>query len=666
MTGAALLVGGALASAPAQAATDAPFDPSVPTVFIAQGTPSTLSRTVVGPDGSASFQGIGTADLTYNAVGYNPADNYLYAITQTTNGTIPANALIRIGSDGTITRIGNLTYTGALIGAFGPNNYLYVLNGSLGLQGIDVSTGAPVSTVHSSTPAGKDYAYADGYFWAMGLNKISRTDPVTGTQTSFTLPFATDFSTDPTDQGGAAWTYGNGNLGFSYNDSGTIYQVAVADAASAAPTFTLVSANPGPANTTNDGASTPGVDTDLALTKTNPTGLTPETTGEYDLTVTNHGPGQSSGYVVTDSVPAPLTNVTTTSPGCTVTGTTVTCLGGVLDAGDSVTYKVNVDVPAGLTGDLTNTASVIGNEADSDTTNNTSTVMTQPPAPSIAVVKTSDVNSVDAVGQVVKFSFDVTNTGNVPLSGVGVSDDAATGFTGTGTLPPVDCPSTTLAIGGDEVCTTSYTVTQADVDAGSIDNSATVEGTAPAATVPVTGTATPITVTATQKPSLGLTGSADVDSIETAGMAVKYTFTVTNTGNVTITDPAVTASDFNGGGTLSNIVCPSGTVLAPGESVKCTATYTTVASDLGRRTLIVNGTATGTTSTAQTVSSNRTAVDVPITATPATSASSKPGTAALASTGSTVVGPALGGGLLLLLAGGGFLLLRRRRGNAKA
>jgi LPXTG-motif cell wall-anchored protein len=84
----------------------------------------------------------------------------------------------------------------------------------------------------------------------------------------------------------------------------------------------------------------------------------------------------------------------------------------------------------------------------------------------------------------------------------------------------------------------------------------------------------------------------------------------------------------------------------------------------------VSGTATGTTSTAQTVSSNRTAVDVPITPTPATSAtsaSSKPdGTAALASTGSTVVGPALGAGLLLLLAGGGFLHLRRRRGNAKA
>jgi len=70
---------------------------------------------------------------------------------------------------------------------------------------------------------------------------------------------------------------------------------------------------------------------------------------------------------------------------------------------------------------------------------------------------------------------------------------------------------------------------------------------------------------------------------------------VTNTGNVTVTDPVVKEGAFNGHGHLSAVSCPSGSALAPGQTVDCTATYTVVAADLAGGTLTNTATVAGTT-----------------------------------------------------------------------
>ena len=63
----------------------------------------------------------------------------------------------------------------------------------------------------------------------------------------------------------------------------------------------------------------------------------------------------------------------------------------------------------------------------------------------------------------ISYSYVVKNTGNVTLAGpVTVTDDKAT----------VTCPAGGLAPLDSTICTASYTITQADLDSGSVKNTA--------------------------------------------------------------------------------------------------------------------------------------------------------------------------------------------------
>lgn len=72
-------------------------------------------------------------------------------------------------------------------------------------------------------------------------------------------------------------------------------------------------------------------------------------------------------------------------------------------------------------------------------------------------------------GETVVFTYDVTNTGNVPLTNVTVKDDR---------VASVTCARTTLGAGESTHCVadTPYTVTAADVAAGQLVNSGVVSG----------------------------------------------------------------------------------------------------------------------------------------------------------------------------------------------
>ncbi|WP_280759081.1 DUF7507 domain-containing protein [Prescottella agglutinans] len=226
--------------------------------------------------------------------------------------------------------------------------------------------------------------------------------------------------------------------------------------------------------------------------------------------------------------------------------------------------------------------------------------------PGLTIEKTASPNSPAdfKVGQEITYSFAVTNIGNVTITDVKVSDIE---FTGSGALSPITCPdgAKTLAPNETVVCTATYTITQADVDAGKVDNTATAVGTPPGDPSkpgePVEPIETPpsnVTVPGDPQPGLSVVKTASVtDSSDfVVGNEVTYKFVVTNTGDVTLTDVKVDDTEFTGSGELSEIACPTDEAksLAPGASMTCTATYTLTQADIDAGTVENSATATGT------------------------------------------------------------------------
>ena len=117
----------------------------------------------------------------------------------------------------------------------------------------------------------------------------------------------------------------------------------------------------------------------------------------------------------------------------------------------------------------------------------------------------------------------------------------------------MDCPVSTLAPGASTTCTATYVITQADVDAGTVDNTATATATAPngdAVTAGPDSTSTPTSDVATLTLDKRAGHPVDVDGNGRvdAGDTIDYPSRVTNTGartltEVTVDDPKVGVVD---------------------------------------------------------------------------------------------------------------------------
>ena len=108
-------------------------------------------------------------------------------------------------------------------------------------------------------------------------------------------------------------------------------------------------------------------------------------------------------------------------------------------------------------------------------------------------MKSASITGFSAPGTPITYSYMVTNTGNVTLTSVTVTDPMPG-------LSAVTCPDPTLAPAASETCTATYTTTQADVDAGGITNTGTATGTPPSG--PDVTASDSVTVPATQSPSI--------------------------------------------------------------------------------------------------------------------------------------------------------------------
>ncbi|MBW6441420.1 hypothetical protein K0B04_00735 [Patescibacteria group bacterium] len=181
----------------------------------------------------------------------------------------------------------------------------------------------------------------------------------------------------------------------------------------------------------------------------------------YTFTVTN--PGNRT-----------LTGVTVTDPMCDK-DTLIFVYGdtnadGELQTDETWIYACNhtvtqTEINAG--GYLSNTVTADSNESDEDTDSFDIPISQNA---KLSIVKTALPTTYSAVGNVIDYSFLVTNSGNVTVvSPFTVTDDKAT---------DESCPATptSLAPGESITCTASYTITQADLDAGFVTNVASGHG----------------------------------------------------------------------------------------------------------------------------------------------------------------------------------------------
>ncbi|WP_162449898.1 DUF7507 domain-containing protein [Phytoactinopolyspora mesophila] len=241
----------------------------------------------------------------------------------------------------------------------------------------------------------------------------------------------------------------------------------------------------------------------------------------------------------------------------------------------TATYTLTqADVDAGV---VTNTACVT---ADGDVEECDDEEIPQPADPDIVLVKTAEPETYSEVGETITYTFVATNTGNVTLTDVVVSETA---FDGDGEVSELVCdPEQPAALAPDETleCSASYTIAQADIDAGEINNSAEVVGTDPDGDQ--VSDDDEAVVTAVQDPALSLVKSSVEQEFDSVGDTITYSFIAENTGNVTLTDVVIEDTEFSGAGDLSELDCTpeQPATLAPGDTLNCTATYVIMQADL--------------------------------------------------------------------------------------
>ena len=265
-------------------------------------------------------------------------------------------------------------------------------------------------------------------------------------------------------------------------------------------------------------------------------------------------------------------------------------------------------------GQVTNQATAEGTAPDttvvtdlSDDTSvleNDPTVVTVCQSPSIALIKVGTFNDEDQDGcadvdETISYEFTVINTGNVTLSDVTVTDIGITVIGG---------PLATLAVGTSDATTftATYTITQIDIDNGSFSNQAEASGTAPDNTVvtdlsddnsPIEDDPTITELCQNGGIALIKTGLLieDGGGCPTAGDAIEYTFTVVNTGNVSLTNVMVTDP------LVAVVGGPISLAVGATDTTSFTATYILTQTDIDAGLFENQATATGETPSGTTV-----------------------------------------------------------------
>ena len=326
----------------------------------------------------------------------------------------------------------------------------------------------------------------------------------------------------------------------------------------------------------------------LSVTKQQ-TSVNPLRAGEtirYQIIARNIGSTTLTGVVISDPA-ATLGDCAPAAPATLAPGEQLVC-----DASVDVTQA---DVDAGAyvnhaSGDADHIATVASNEV----------VTPLPQHPSLSVVKRQTGIDPDALDDIISYEITATNTGNLTLTGVAISDEGAT-ITGCSPVGEGEPPVVALAPGDSLVCQATRTVTSGDVTAGQVTN-----------TAQATSNETGVRGSNDIVSPLIIAGTADVaiTKQETSsgpyrlGDSITYLIVVTNVGEVPL--EAIGVSDAG-----ATVTCPNPLLdLQPGDTVTCDATHVITAEDLANPSY--TNTATFSSLQIENAPSNEVVTDLPV------------------------------------------------------
>ncbi|MDT8413986.1 MAG: gliding motility-associated C-terminal domain-containing protein, partial [Flavobacteriaceae bacterium] len=307
---------------------------------------------------------------------------------------------------------------------------------------------------------------------------------------------------------------------------------------------------------------------------------------------------------VTNTGDVTLTNVTITDPLVSVSGGPIISLAPGVTDNTSFTASYTITQSDVDNGSVTNQATATGTDPNNNPVSDQSddnspleddpTVTTLNQNPMVSLIKSGvfvdqDDDTYAEEGEIITYTFTISNTGDTSLQNVTLNDPLLGGFISLSSPINGDLNNDgILDVGESWTVTVDYTITQEDVDNGEVVNQARVEAATLLQGTPVSDssddnspteddpTVTPLpTLSSIGLIKVGTFNDEDSDGYAQEGETISYVFTVTNTGtvtltNITIQDPFATIE----GGPL-----PS---LAPGESdfTTFTATYTITQADI--------------------------------------------------------------------------------------
>ncbi|MBT0608351.1 tandem-95 repeat protein [Aequorivita echinoideorum] len=473
-------------------------------------------------------------------------DNDPIVITQNTS---PINGTVVLNPDGTYIYTPNLGYVGE-------DTFEYTIcdNGNPALCDTAIVTIYIIADEGNITVANDDSYYTEINQPINGNVLINDSDPEGDTQT-------VDVNLSPISgpNNGTVTINSNGSFVYTPNTDFTgtdqfvysIFDNGNPVATNQATVYILIEETPAPA---------------IAIIKT---GVFNDENGDD---CTNVAETITYTFTVTNEGNVPLDNISVTDPLLETPNPIVPIVlvsgdngDGILQEGETWIFEANFTLTQNNidSGEISNQATVEGTGPDqtivTDLSDENSILEDDPTViglcqqPAIDIVKTSsydDGGDCSQPGELIEYTFSVTNQGNVSLSAVSV-DDALLGGNVPGPVSGDTDGDGELDVDETWIYTGSYAITQADIDAGEVVNTATAEATAPDGTLVSdasggsVGVDDPTVTVLCQQPAIALIKIATPSDENGNGCAdlgetIVYTFDVKNTGNVELTDVIIT------------------------------------------------------------------------------------------------------------------------------